>query len=177
MKIDLENGFSLTEIRRSDGDALVEWLGDREIYERTLRIPFPYTAAEAEFWFGLVEQATAEHGRPVNYAIRDADEKLVGSIGLEGLGVLGRKHRAEVGYWLARPYWGRGIMSATVRAVCRHAIDDIGLSKITAHTFAENGASQRVLGKCGFVQEGFFKGHFEKEGRLIDVRMFGLLKS
>jgi [ribosomal protein S5]-alanine N-acetyltransferase len=176
MNIHLQNGFSLTEIRRSDGDALVEWLNDREIYERTLRIPYPYTAAAAEFWFGLVEQGTAEHGRPVNWAIRDATGKLVGSIGLEGVGVSGRKHRGEVGYWLARPYWGRGIMPAAVRAVCRHAFDDMGLRKIIAHTFAGNDASARVLEKCGFVQEGFLRAHFEKDGRLIDVRLFGLMR-
>jgi [ribosomal protein S5]-alanine N-acetyltransferase len=176
MHIELENGFSLTEVRRTDGDALVEWLNDREIYERTLRIPFPYTAAAAEFWFRLIEQATAEHGRLVNWAIRHAAQKLIGVIGLEGVGVSGRKHRGEIGYWLARPYWGRGIMPATVRAICRVGFNEMGLLKITAHTFAGNDASARVLEKCGFVQEGFLKAHFEKDGRLIDVRLFGLLK-
>jgi [ribosomal protein S5]-alanine N-acetyltransferase len=176
MQIDLENGYRITEIRRTDSEALVEGLNDPEIYARTLRVPFPYTLESAEFFLDLVEKGTAEHGRPVNWAIRDSTQKLVGGIGLEGVGVAGRKHRAEIAYWLARPFWGRGIMPAAVRAICRYAFDDLALRKIIAHTFSTNDASARVLEKCGFVQEGFMRGHFEKQGRLIDVRLFGLLR-
>ena len=89
---------------------------------------------------------------------------------------IGKSHRAEVGYWLAKTFWGRGIMSAVVRRVCQHAFDEFALVKIIAHVVTHNPASARVLEKCGFQQEGFLRKHFCKDGKLIDVRLFGLLK-
>jgi [ribosomal protein S5]-alanine N-acetyltransferase len=108
----------------------------------------------------------------VHFAIRDVDDKLIGGCGLHGL-VKGE--RAEVGYWLAKPYWGRGIMTAVVGRLCRHAFDELALGKITAHVFVHNPASARVLEKCGFQQEGYLRQHFRKDGRRIDARLFALL--
>jgi len=62
------------------------------------------------------------------------------------------------------------------RRVCGHAFEEFGLVKITAHVFPHNPASARVLEKCGFQQEGFLRQHFLKDGRFIDVRLFGLLR-
>ena len=86
------------------------------------------------------------------------------------------RHRAEVGYWLAKPFWGRGIITAVVQRVCRHAFEEFGLAKITAHVFPHNPASARVLEKCGFQQEGFLRKHFLKDGQFVDARLFGLLR-
>src|SRR5262249_886885 len=143
----------LSEFRSSDKDALIAHLNDRDIYERTLRIPFPYTDAADDEWLALVARITKPQGRPVQWAIRSADDALIGGVGFGGFQV-GKSHRAEVGYWLARPYWGRGIMTAVLQQVCRHAFDEFGLAKITAHVFPHNPASARVLEKCGFQQEG-----------------------
>jgi RimJ/RimL family protein N-acetyltransferase len=110
----------------------------------------------------------------VNWAIRDAAERAVGGIGLEGVG-RSPPHRAEIGYWLAKPFWGRGVMTAAVRAVCTHAFDELGLGKITAHVFSFNEASARVLVKAGFEQEGFLKRHYVKDGRPLDAKVFGRL--
>lgn len=89
---------------------------------------------------------------------------------------MGKSHRAEVGYWLAKPFWGRGIMTAVVRRLCRHAFDEYGLAKITAQVSLHNPASARVLEKCGFQQEGCLRKHFLKDGRFIDARLFALLR-
>lgn len=175
MLLEIQTGIRLTEIRRSDQDALIEFLNDPEIHDRTLRIPFPYTAADAEQWFGIVEKLTKQNGQPVNWAIRNEDDRLIGGVGLEGPGI-DRSHRAEIGYWSAKPFWGRGIMTAVVKAVCRHAFENLGLAKITAHVFSNNDASARVLEKCGFEQEGYLKKHFLKDGRFIDAKAYGLIR-
>lgn len=175
MNFDLANGIRLTEIRRSDQDSVIELLNDRDIYDRTLRIPFPYTTANAEQWFTIVEKLTKQNGQPVNWAIRNTDQRLIGGVGLEGPG-LNRSHRAEIGYWLARSFWGQGVMTAAVKAVCKHAFENLGLGKITAHVFSFNDASARVLEKCGFDQEGYLKKHFVKDGKLIDARAYGLVR-
>ena len=175
MKIVVNDQVHLSEFRSSDKDALIKHLNDRDIYDRTLRIPFPYTDADAEDWLALVARITQQQGRPVQWAIRTGDDALIGGCGFDGFQV-GQSHRAEIGYWLAKPLWGRGIMTAVVRRVSQHAFDAFGLVKITAHVYSHNLASARVLEKCGFQQEGFLRKHFLKDGTFIDARLYALLK-
>jgi RimJ/RimL family protein N-acetyltransferase len=175
MRIVVNDQAHLSELRASDRDALIEHLNDRDIYDRTLRIPFPYTEAAADEWLALVARVTEQQGYPVHFAIRRADDALIGGCGFDGFQV-GQSHRAEVGYWLGRPFWGRGIMTGVVQRLCRHAFEHFGLVKITAHVFAHNPASARVLETCGFQEEGLLRKHFLKDGRLIDARLFALLR-
>jgi RimJ/RimL family protein N-acetyltransferase len=175
MKLTVNASIHLSEIRSSDKGAYVEHLNDKDIYDCTLRIPFPYTETHAEEWLALVEKSTKQHGQPVNWAIRNENDYLIGGIGFDGL-TLGKSHRAEIGYWLAKPYWGRGIMTAVVQRVCRHAFEEFGLAKITAHVFPHNPEWARVLEKCGFREEGFLRKHFIKDGQFIDARLFALLR-
>jgi RimJ/RimL family protein N-acetyltransferase len=175
MKIVVSDRVHLSEFRASDKDALVNQLNDREIYNRTLRIPFPYTDTSADEWLALVAKINREQGRAVHWAIRSADDTLIGACGFDGF-QLGKSHRAEVGHWLARPFWGRGIMTDVVRRLCWHAFEEFGLTKISAHVLPHNPASARVLEKCGFQEEGFLRKHFLKNGQLMDARLFGLLK-
>jgi RimJ/RimL family protein N-acetyltransferase len=107
MKLEIANGIRLTEYRRSDQDAPIEFLNEPEIYARTLRIPFPYTVADAEKWFDLVEKQTEQNGCLVRWAIRNEVDELIGGVGLEEPG-LDRSHRSEIGYWLAKPFWAEG---------------------------------------------------------------------
>jgi [ribosomal protein S5]-alanine N-acetyltransferase len=165
----------LSGFRASDKDALVGHLNDRDIYDRTLRIPFPYTEADADEWLALYAKTAQQQGRPVHFAIRFADGALIGGCGFGGLQV-GKSQRAEVGYWLAKPFWGRGIMTAVVQRVCRNAFEEFGLVKIIAHVASHNPASARVLEKCGFQQEGFLRKHFLKDSQFLDARLFGLLR-
>jgi ribosomal-protein-alanine N-acetyltransferase len=165
----------LTEVRPTDKPALVEHLNDKEIYDRTLRIPYPYTDASAEEWLAVVAKTTQQQGRPVQWAIRNTEDYLIGACGFNDFQV-GKSHRAEVGYWLAKPFWGQGIMTVVVRRACQYAFEEFGLVKIIAHVNATNPASARVLEKCGFGQEGHLKKHFLKDGQYLDARLFARLK-
>ena len=175
MTINVNDRIHLSEFCPADKAALVAHLNDREIYERTLHIPYPYTDADADEWLAVDARITQEQGRPVHWAIRGADDALIGGCGLDGF-QLGQSHRAEIGYWLARPLWGQGIMTAVVQRVCQQAFAELELAKITAHVFPENQASARVLEKCGFQQEGYLRRHCLKDGKLLDARLFALLK-
>jgi RimJ/RimL family protein N-acetyltransferase len=128
MNLALPNGIQLTEIRRSDQDVLIEFLNDRDVNATTVRIPFPYTAADAD-WFTTVEELTNQHGQPLNWAIRNEADKLIGDIGFER-GSGDQLRHAEIGYWLAKPFWGRGIMTAVVKAICQHAFESLELARI-----------------------------------------------
>ena len=175
MRIFINDQVELSEFRTSDTEALIKHLNDRDIYDRTLRIPFPYSHADAEQWLLLVDKITKQQGRPVNWAIRLPDKSLIGGCGFDGF-QSDQPHRAEIGYWLAKPFWGRKIMTAVVRRLCQHAFEEFKLEKITAHIFPNNLASARVLEKCGFQEEGFLRKHFIKDGKFVDARLFGLLR-
>jgi RimJ/RimL family protein N-acetyltransferase len=174
--LNVNDQVHLSEFRSSDKPALIEHLNDPDIYDRTLRIPFPYTESSADEWLVLVATVTKQQGQPVHWAIRDAEDSLIGGCGFDGFKV-GQSHRAEVGYWLAKPFWGRGIMTSVVQRLCRHAFEEFGLVKITAHVFSHNPASARVLQKCSFQEEGFLRKHYLKDGKFIDARLFALLRS
>ena len=175
MKLVVNDQVHLSKFRSSDKDALVKHLNDRDIYDRTLRIPLPYSEKDADEWLALVAKITRQQGQPVHFAIRSADDALIGGCGFDGFQV-GKSHRAEVGYWLAKPFWGRGIMTSVVQRLCQHGFEEFGLVKITAQVFTHNPASARVLEKCGFQQEGLLRKHFLKDGKLIDARLFALLR-
>ncbi len=175
MTLDAGNGIRLTELRRSDKHAFVGLLNCREIYRRTFRIPYPFTEADFEKWLAKIEKMA--HGSELStvWAIRDSTDQLIGMVGLHSPSD-GQSHRAEIGYWLGEPYWGRGIMTGVVRAVCRHAFDELGVTKVTAHVFSFNDASGIVLKKCGFELEGYLKRHFLKDDAFIDAKAYGLVR-
>jgi RimJ/RimL family protein N-acetyltransferase len=174
MKLVVNDSIHLSEVRPSDKAAYLEHLQEKEIYDQTLRIPYPYTAADFDAFLERAETKSREQGRPVVWGIRRQDDYLIGACGL-GEAELGKPHLAEIGYWLAKPYWGRKIMTAVVRRTCEFAFTELGLAKLTALVWSENAASARVLEKCGFEQEGYLKKHFVKAGELRDSRLFGLL--
>jgi len=174
MNLPIDNHLALSEFRSTDKPCLVEYLNDRDIYDRTLRIPHPYTEEDADTWLGIVARSTKREGQPIQWAIRDSADELIGGCGFDGLRI-GKTHRAEIAYWLAKPYWGRGIMTATVQRVCEYGVTEFGLVKIIAHVFDFNIASARVLEKCGFELEGRLRKHFKKDGQYINAKLYGLV--
>jgi RimJ/RimL family protein N-acetyltransferase len=174
VKFVVNEQICLTEIRPEDKADLVQRLNDREIYETTLRIPYPYCEAHAEQWLVQNAEVTKQQGQPVNWAIRNAEGRLIGGLGFRDFEI-GKSHRAEIGYWLAKPFWGQGIMTAVVGAACAFAIREWGLVRITAEVFATNRASARVLEKNGFVEEGYARKQHRKDGLFIDARLFALV--
>ena len=171
--IAVSENISLTEIRSDDKAAFVKYLNDKEIYDSTLRIPFPYSEQDAESFLQFVHQANARYGHPVNFAIRDNMDKLIGGFGFDGLV---NEHKAEIGYWLSKSYWGKGIMTAVVRSACDFAITEWKLVRITAHVFSYNDRSARVLEKCGFEFEGLLRKHHMKDGTFLDSKLYALVK-
>jgi RimJ/RimL family protein N-acetyltransferase len=175
MLLALADGFTITDIAASDKTAYLEHFAAREFHEHITVLPFPYTAADADQWLAHVAAETAREGRSVNWAIRDPGGRLAGGIGFTGYRT-GTSHRAELGYWLAKPLWGRGIMTDAARRVSRFAFDDLALMRLYAYVLDFNLASARVLEKAGFEREGRLRGHILRDGRLSDAFVYGRLK-
>jgi len=106
MRIDVNNQIYISEINESDKFAYVTHFKEKEIYDRTIAIPYPYGEAEANWWIKAVESETKRIGKPMQFAIRNMEGALIGGIGL--LDVKSKDtHFAELGYFLAKPYWGK----------------------------------------------------------------------
>lgn len=171
--LDVNADVTLSSVVPGDANALVEHLTVRAISRNTLTIPYPYTRSNAETWIeARVNQRQAEPKETV-FAIRK-DARLIGVVGARDR-YDDPDHLATLGYWLAKPYWGRGITTAAVHRFVRYCVDDLKVTRLIAEVFPWNEASARVLEKVGFEQEGYFRQHRKKDGRLEDVRYFGLL--
>ena len=79
---------------------------------------------------------------------------------------------AEIGYWLAEPFWGRGIVTDAVRALVPVAFEQTDIVRIQAGIFSNNPASMRVLEKCGFVREAVHRNAITKNGVMMDEVMY-----
>ena len=73
-----------------------------------------------------------------------------------------------LGFWLAKPLWGRGLMSEAVEAVTAAAFHIAGIEAVSAYARADNAASRRVLEKCGFVPAGERSVHFPARDAVFD---------
>jgi RimJ/RimL family protein N-acetyltransferase len=164
--------ISLGPLQAVDRKAIVAGLNDREIFEQTLRIPFPYTDADADAFLTRAIEGQ-KSGRELHFAIRDASKQLIGGCGFHDIH---DGHRAEIGYWLARAFWGQGIMPAAVQVLCNYGFEQLQLVRIVAHVFQLNRPSARVLEKCGFQLEGLLRKHFLKEDQFIDVFVYGKIR-
>jgi RimJ/RimL family protein N-acetyltransferase len=162
--------ITLSENTEKDVDAFVEFLNEKEIYINTLAIPFPYTKENSNWFIAFVKENKKKNGGVVNWAIRNKEDKLIGVVGFHD-GLDG--HKAEIGYWLAKPYWGQGIMSEVVEKVCEVGFKEFGLSRITANVFEQNIASARVVEKCGFTLESAcLKNYYKKDGKIFNGKLY-----
>ena len=81
-----------------------------------------------------------------------------------------------LGYELARPYWGQGLMSEAVAAVLRVGFGQMNLHRIEATVMTGNTASEKVLTRAGFLHEGVLRDRVRKAGQFRTVSMFGLTR-
>ena len=79
-------------------------------------------------------------------------------------------------YWLAKPFWGRGIMTEAATKVSAVAFAELGLIRLTAHVFDFNVGSARVLEKSGFQLKGRLRRHYRKDGKTFDGLLYAKLK-
>ena len=174
-RIDVSDGYHLTVIDYPDADSLVKYLNDKTIYGNTCSIPYPYTIDDANNFITKAIAFEEEHGVQREWAIRNKDGEQIGAIGmLYNYGMA--SHRSEIGYWIARPYWNQGIMTRVVRTFVRHIFSITDLIRLEALVFEHNEASCRVLEKAGFTQEGFLRNGARKEGKGINVWLYGLVR-
>lgn len=147
----------------SDASTISRYANNRKIWQN-LRdgFPYPYTLSDAQTFI----KTALENDPEALFAIATPQE-AIGSIGLT-IGADVHRFTAEIGYWLAEPYWGQGIMTGAVRVLVEHAFNHLRLVRVSAEPYASNRASVRVLEKAGFQYEGCLKDSAFKNGKIRD---------
>jgi RimJ/RimL family protein N-acetyltransferase len=128
--------------------ALAAAIGDESVARNLAQVPYPYSEADAAAFLS----------RPCNPALpalqilvrTGRGTRLIGGIGLHAA----PGGEVELGYWIARPYWGLGFATEAGQAMVAHAHGSLRLRRIAARHFVDNPASGRVLRKLGFRPTG-----------------------
>ena len=168
----IKTGFGeLRAYTLADAESLARYADNPQI-AGNLRdgFPHPYTIEDARQFIGI---AMAKDP-PTLLAISDGRE----AIGGIGLMVKTDVHRftAELGYWLGEPFWGRGIVTESIRAIVGYGFDTLGLQRIFAEPYDSNPASCRALEKAGFTLEGRLKKNVFKKGVVRDSLMYAITR-
>lgn len=137
----------------------------------TDKFPHPYLETHGK---AFIEFANRDH--PVHIFAIECEGHAVGGIGIHPMDDI-HKRNAELGYWLAEPYWGQGIISQAIPMALDFAFSHFDIDRVFARPFGTNIASQRVLEKNGFVLEGKFDQVLIKEGQKIDELIYAMRKA
>ncbi|MBO6523938.1 MAG: GNAT family N-acetyltransferase [Balneolaceae bacterium] len=142
----LTNGkIKLSKLERSHRQEFSQIANNREIWVNLRDVfPHPYSKKDADQFIDFISQESPQLTFGIFYR-----DHIAGVIGLSPFSDINRV-KAEVGFWLGKPYWGKGIATSALQLICDYAFNDLRLIRLEALVFDYNEASIRVLEKNGF---------------------------
>jgi ribosomal-protein-alanine N-acetyltransferase len=159
--------YIIRDWQLEDSPSIARYANNRKIWIN-LRdaFPHPYRIQDAASFIAHVTESS-----PITVFAIATQFEAIGSIGLmRGKDV--HRFTAEIGYWLAEPFWGKGIMTDAVRSLTAYGVHDLGLHRIFAEPYTTNAASARVLEKAGFKCEGILRSNVFKDGKVLDQFLY-----
>jgi len=157
----------------ADSQLIYQFLQEKEIADNTISIPYPYLEGMAEAWIGTHQQQLAIGDYKYAVVLKDTSE-FIGAIEIF---VVEEFHHGILGYWLAKPFWGKGYGTEAVARIIQFGFEDLKLHKIIGEHFKYNHRSGRVMEKNGMQQEGRMREHKIKWGNFVDVDVKAILRS
>ena len=157
-----------------DASAMARLANDPGVATMLARLPHPYTIDHARHFLATVD-------RELVFAVTDAARGTF--LGMCGLRPMDRPRTVDLGYWLGRSHWGKGFATEAAQAVIDLAFARSEVDCVHANCRAINGASRRVLEKCGFQQRGtgtfvsVAAGRVASEDFHLDRRAWAALKA
>jgi [ribosomal protein S5]-alanine N-acetyltransferase len=160
----------LRDYREEDIPFLVQYLNESETtLHLTSSIPQPYSISDAEFWVSTGSRAG------IVKAI-ELDGIYVGDIGAV-VGRFERSRSAEIGYWVAKSYWRKGVASTALKLLTNHIFETTDIVRLSSQVFEDNHASCKVLQKCGYIKEATLEKAAFKHGRPINTHLYAKIKT
>lgn len=153
----------LRRMEITDLPNLMKYASNKNVSDKVFGYPFPYLEEDAIARINTVIEGFKNKNRFIFTITQKDENELIGEIGMR----LETEHnKAEIGYWIAEPYWGKGIATEAVEAVLKFGFEELKLNKIFATCFDGNDVSGKVLEKNRMILEGeliqeyFFKGEY-----------------
>ncbi|MCL4520254.1 MAG: GNAT family N-acetyltransferase [Firmicutes bacterium] len=163
----------LRQFELADAKRVRELAGDYDIAKTTLHIPHPYPEDSAEAWIKRTHEAAKKGSLYAFAMVRKLDGQLLGAI---SLGIVPEYQRAELAYWMGKPYWRQGHTTEAASRLLKFGFDELDLNRIYAFAFSTNSASSRVMQKIGMTYEGTLVQHVRKWDQYYDLVAYGILK-
>ena len=169
----------LREWNKKDANDLVEGLNNLKVSRWLARIPYPYTKKDANGWIKhCIETAKKDKKRTAyHFAIElKAEKKVIGGMGLEGIGAFQRKARG--GVWINEKYHGQGYGVEAYAAGTRFAFSKLKLRRLESGYFKGNISSAKMHKKLGYKIEGKKRKGLKcmATRKIMDQYITGLLK-
>ena len=155
---------------QADAVRMSELAGDYDIARMTLRMPYPYALEDASSF--IARCAEEDPVEEATFAVEAAGEGLIGVLGFFVDADRRPSLGTELGYWIGRPFWGRGYATEAVAAALGWCDAEWRKRVVVAGHFADNAPSGRVLEKCGFLYTGVVAERFSRaRGEAAPIRM------
>ena len=163
--------YKLRPWSMTDLESLVKYANNPSIAKYMMdQFPHPYTPESGKKFIEF-----ANNDDPVHIFAIEVEGKAAGGIGLHPQNDVYRKN-AELGYWLAEPYWGKGIITNAIGEIVEFGFKTFDLTRIYARPYETNKGSQRALEKAGFILEARFHKTFFKNNEYLDELVYAIRK-
>ena len=165
--------INLRTLKISDAYSIYKNAKDREI-SRYTRLPYPY---RLKYAYDFVRLCQENYKKKTDYELGielKKTGKIIGTISLIHLD--NTRRNAEVGYWLGKQYWRRGITKEALTLILDYGFNALELVRIYAKVLNPNLPSIRLLQRAGFRYEGRIRKSFFRDGNWFDELVFALLK-
>jgi len=161
--------FILRPLTMADLNSWVKYANNPQIAANmTDAFPHPYTKETGERFINMAMQHNPTRIRAIVI-----NGEACGGIGIHPGEDVHRKN-AEMGYWLAEPYWGKGIITEAIKQTIQYGFKTFDISRIFARPYGFNEASQRVLEKAGMKKEAVLKNTLFKNGEYCDEVIYSI---
>lgn len=164
----------LRKLRLRDEYDVYRNVNDWQVVKFLTRIPWPYKRKDAT---DFIRKTFLGRRRGTSYTFGicfNGADKVIGIIDIFNVDLTHRK--AEVGYWLGRKNWGKGVMSEALELISSFAFDELKLHRLEAKVYGGNKASCRVLERNGFIKEGFLREAIYKWAKFHNIYVYGKLR-
>lgn len=161
-RVNMEESFKLRAWTKADIPALAKYLNNKKIWDNCRdALPYPYTEKDAEQFISFVEGQSEQN----NYCI-EINYEAAGNISfIRGTDV--ERYNAELGYWLAEPYWNQGIMSEAIKQAVEDYLSNSNTVRIHAHVYDNNPASMRSSKKLASISAASSRKPASKTDNLL----------
>ncbi len=150
--------LKLRRIQISDIPSLVKYANNKNISDQIFNIPFPYGEEDALFRINFILQGFKNKERYVFAITEKGRDELIGEIGLH---LDKANNNAQFGYWVAEPFWNKGIATEATAAVLKFGFTQLQLNKIYATHYPDNTGSGKVMLNNKMIKEAELKEHYK----------------